>query len=238
MRSWFIRFGGLFGRRRRDEDLADELNAHLHAHIEDGVRAGVSPIEALRQAVVALGGVAPACEAYREQRGLPSVETTMQDLRFAVRLLWKSPGHTIASILVLGLGIGANTAIFSIVNAVVLRPLPFADSSRIMRVWHTPPPTFAAAPNGRRIFAVSPANFLDWQAQNHVFDKMALYRGRRFTLTGQGEPEAFNTSLVTEDFFSILGVQPLAGRTLGPADSAPGAAHAVMLSERIWRTRF
>src|SRR5215510_14458817 len=121
-------------------DLSDELNGHLESHIDDNIRAGLTP------------------------------------------------GFAAAAVVTLALGIGANTAIFSIVNAVVLRPLPFKDSSRIMRVWHTPPPTFATAPNGRRIFAVSAANFLDWQTQNHVFEKMALYRGGRFNLTGRGEP--------------------------------------------------
>jgi putative ABC transport system permease protein len=166
------------------------------------------------------------------------METTMQDLRYALRMLKKTPGFAAAAILTLALGIGANTAIFSIVNAVVLRPLPFKDSPRIMRVWHTPPPTFATAPNGRRIFAVSAANFLDWQMQNHVFEKMALYRGGRFNLTGRGEPAALRATVVTDDFFSILGVQALQGRTLGPADSAPGAARSVMLSEGVWRGRF
>ncbi len=238
LRSAVQRVCGLFSRRQDESDLAAEIGSHFEAHIDDNMRAGMSALEARRRAALALGGVTPACEAYREQRGIPFVEKTMQDLKFALRLLWKSPGHTIASILVLGLGIGANTAIFSIVNAVVLRPLPFQDSARIMRLWHTPPDTFAAAPNGRRIFVLSAANFLDWQAQNHVFDKMALYGGRPYTLTGHGEPEGLRATTVTEDFFSILGIQPLVGRALGPADNRPAAAHAVMLSENLWRRSF
>ena len=222
----------------RRDDINEELLAHLEHAVDDLVRAGVAPDEARRRAVASLGGVTQTAEIWRETRGLPFLEKTMQDLKFAWRLLLKSPGHTFAAILILGLGIGANTAIFSVVNAVVLRPLPFADPSRIMRVWHTPPPTFATAPNGRRIFAVSAANFLDWQAQNHVFDKMALYRGGRFNLTGQGEPDSLRATIVSDDFFAILGVQPLAGRVLGPSDSAPGAPHAVMLSEGVWRRRF
>ena len=221
----------------RDE-IDRELDGHLELAIDDLIRSGLSPDEARRQALAALGGVTQTAERYRELQRLPFVETTMQDLRFALRLLWKSPGHTFAAILILGLGIGANAAIFSIVNAVVLRPLPFAEPSRIMRIWHTPPPTFASAPNGRRIFAISPANFLDWQAQSHTFDKMALYRFRRANLTGRGEAEALRTAIVTDDFFSILGVRPILGRTLGASDSAPGAARAVMLSESLWRTHF
>src|SRR5205823_7842781 len=112
MRSWLLRFAGLFGRRQRDEELAAELTAHLHSHIEDGIRTGLTSVEARRQAVVALGGVAPACEAYREQRGLPFVETTMQDLRYALRLLWKSPTYALAAITALAIGIGANISVF------------------------------------------------------------------------------------------------------------------------------
>src|SRR6185436_7920917 len=229
---------GVEGAMTPRDDIDEELHAHLEHAVDDLVRAGVAPDEARRRAVASLGGVTQTAEIWRETRGLPFLEKTMQDLKFAWRLLLKSPGHTFAAILILGLGIGANTAIFSVVNAVVLRPLPFADPSRIMRVWHTPPPTFATAPNGRRIFAVSAANFLDWQAQNHVFDKMALYRGGRFNLTGQGEPDSLRATIVSDDFFAILGVQPLAGRVLGPSDSAPGAPHAVMLSEGVWRRRF
>jgi putative ABC transport system permease protein len=220
------------------DDIDRELESHLEFAIDDLMRSGMSRDEARRRAIASLGGITQAAENYREAQRLPFVETTMQDLKFAWRLLWKSPGHTLAAILILGLGIGANTAIFTIVNAVVLRPLPFPESSAIMRVWQTPPPTIPSAPNGRRIFVVSPANFLDWQAQNRSFEKMALYGIRRLNLTGRGEPQALRTAIVTEDFFSILGVRAVAGRTLGPTDSTPGAARAVMISESLWQTHF
>ena len=198
----------------------------------------MTPVEARRRALLALGGFTQTAEAYRERRGILFLETTMQDIKYALRLLSKTPGFTLAAVVILALGIGANSAIFSVVNAVVLRPLPFPGSSSIMRVWHTPPPTFASEPNGRRIFAVSPANFLDWQSQNHVFDKMALYRMRLFNLTAQGEPQSLRAAVVTEDYFSILGVQAVAGRTTGAADSVPDAPHVVMLAEGVWRNRF
>ena len=220
------------------DDIDRELESHLEFAIDDLMRSGMSRAEARRRAIASLGGITQAAESYRDAQRLSFVETTMQDLKFAWRLLWKSPAHTLAAVLILALGIGANTAIFTIVNAVVLRPLPFADASRIMRVWHTPPATFASAPNGRRIFVVSPANFLDWQAQNHSFEKMAMYGRRRLNLTGRGDAEALRTTIVTDDFFSVLGIRPIVGRTLGPSDSAPGAPRAVMLSETLWRTHF
>jgi hypothetical protein len=238
VRAWLHRATTLVGGMRADAELSAELRAHLDAHIDDNLRAGMASAEARRTALLALGGIAQLEESCREQRRLPLLEKTMQDLKFALRLLRKSPGHTAVAIVVLALGVGANAAVFSLVNAVVLRPLPFAESDHIMRVWHTPPPTFAAAPNGRRVFALSPANLLDWQAQNHIFDRMALYRFGRYSLTGQGEPESLTASIVTDDFFPILGIRPLAGRTLGAADSSPAAARAVMLSERIWQSRF
>jgi hypothetical protein len=177
-------------------------------------------------------------ESYRERRGIQFIDVFIQDIRYGFRVLLKNPAFALAGILILGLGIGSNTAIFSLVNAVILRPLPFRDSARIMRVWQTPPETFFMPAGNRRIFVVSTANYLDWDAQNHVFDRMAMYRFRPFNITGQGEPDVLRTAVVTGEFFNILGVQPLAGRTLGAADQAPDAPRVVLLRERVWRTRF
>jgi predicted permease len=238
VRTLFSRFFGLFTGTRRDAALGEELDAHLQAHVEDGLRAGLPPEDARRKAGLALYGVERTKDAYRDRRGFPMIEALMRDARYGLRTLVKAPAFSLAAILILALGIGANTAIFSVVNAVILRPLPFADSSRIMRLWHTPPASFPNAGNGRRIFVLSPANYLDWEAQNHVFDKMALYRFRAFTMTGQGEPESLRGAVVTGGFFGVLGLQAVAGRTLGQADEAPGAPRVVMLLESFWRSRF
>ena len=160
---------------------------------------------------------------------------SLRDLRYGARTLFKSPGFALAGIVILGLGIGVNSAIFTVVNAVVLRPLPFTQADRIVRLWHTPPQsTFP----GMRVFALSPANFLDWEAQSSSFEAMAIYRGGRPTLTGQGEPTAVQSLRASASFLPIFGLQPIVGRGFTPADDRAGAAPTVLLSEGFWRSRF
>ena len=129
----------------------------------------------------------------------------MRNLKFAFRLLRKSPGFALVAVFIMALGIGANTAIFSVVHAVLLEPLPFHDADRLVQIWHVPPQKSFP---GMTRFAVSAANFLDWQKQNHVFQNMALYSFTRYDITGAGKPEGITASPVSSDFFSVLGVQP------------------------------
>src|ERR1700739_3493239 len=136
------------------------------------------------------------------------MQTLLQDLRYAVRQLWKTPGLSIAAIAVLALGIGANTAIFSVVNAALLRPLPFGRPGQLVRLWHTPPPKSFP---GRKIFTIAPANFLDWKQQGKGFETMQIYCFTEFTRTGHDEPESVNAARVSADFFPTLQVQPLIG---------------------------
>jgi len=159
----------------------------------------------------------------------------VQDLRYALRQLRKSPGFAAIAVLTLGLGIGANTAIFSVVNGVLLRPLPFADAGRVVRIWHVPP---QASFPGMATFSVSPANFLDWQGQNHVFERMAIYGYRDFTLTGGDKAEEVGASSVSAGFFETLGVKPFLGRALSPDEDQPGRSHVVVLGYRFWREHF
>jgi putative ABC transport system permease protein len=235
VRTLFFRFIGLFGGAQRDVALREEIEANLQAHVEDGLRAGLSADAAHRHARVALYGVETTTDAYRDRRRVPAIDSLLRDARYGLRTLTKAPAFSLAAIVILALGIGANTAIFSVVNAVILRPLPLADSARIMRVWHTPPKEQFG---NRPIFAVSPANYLDWRAQNHVFDRMATYGGRRFTLTGRGAAEALVGATVSADFFDVLGVRAIAGRTFAAGDDEPGAPNTVILTDGLWRSRF
>jgi putative ABC transport system permease protein len=158
-----------------------------------------------------------------------------QDVRFGWRVLRKSPGFTAVAVLVLALGIGANTAIFSVVNAVLLRPLPFDQPDRLVDIWHLPP---QASFPGMTTFAVSPANFLDWRSQNHSFEGMSAYGYGRYTLTGTGRPESVRAFAATSGFFSILHAQAFLGRVFLDGDVDPGRDHEVVMSYEFWHSHF
>ncbi len=235
LRAWLLRVGGVFRQTQGDRELDAELESHLQLHAADGVRSGLTPDEARRRAVLKLGGLERTREQHRDRRGLPAFETLMRDVRYAVRVLRQRPGFTLAAVLVLALGIGANTAIFSVVNAVLLRPLPYPEPDRLTFVWHVPP---ADAFPGMTQFSVSPANFLDWQRQSRSFERMALMQFRSFNISGQTGPETLRAAGVTPGFFDVFGVQPILGRTLRPEEDIRGQHRVVVLSERLWMRRF
>jgi predicted permease len=159
----------------------------------------------------------------------------LQDLRFSLRQFRKSPGFTAVAVATLALGIGANTAIFSVVNGVLLRPLAFKDADRLVRVWHVPPPkSFPGMPT----FSVSAANYLDWERQNQVFAGMAIYSFHGFTFTGTNKPEQVDACAASSGFFSTLGIPPLLGRVFTPEEDQSGRSNVVVLSHRLWQEHF
>jgi putative ABC transport system permease protein len=160
------------------------------------------------------------------------METLLQDIRYAIRILSRRPGFVAIAVLTLGLGIGANTAIFSVVNGVLLRPLPYKDVDRVLTIWETDRKT------GKKDDGVSPANFLDWREQNQAFEQMAIVEPYSFRLTGVGEPESFRSWLVSEGTFEILGVKPLYGRTFQPDEYRDGNDRVIVVGESLWRQRF
>src|SRR5437016_10014556 len=160
MRSFFKRLTDFLGKRKRDTEFAAELESHLRLHIEDNLRAGMTPEAARRDALMKLGGVEQTKENYRDRRGLPFPEFFLRDLRFAFRILRKSPGFTAVAVLTLAIGIGANTAIFSVVYAALLSPLPFPNPEQLVMVW-------SDRANGHRN-TVSAADYLEWKRQNTV----------------------------------------------------------------------
>jgi predicted permease len=234
LRASLMRLFGMFGSTRAERELSAEIESNLQLHIDDNIRAGMTPQEARRRAVLAFGGIERTKEEYRDRRGLPAFESLVRDLRYGVRTLIKSPGFAIAGVIILGLGIGVNSAIFTVVNAVVLRPLPFAGADRIMRVWQTPPQGLFTTPT----FPISPANFIDYEAQNQVFEQMAIYRSGRQTMTGAGDPDAVIVLRASADFLPILGVTPYLGRGFTKADDGDGAPPSALLSEAFFTSRF
>jgi predicted permease len=179
--------------------------------------------------------VSPLISFLAVARGGIAMRNLIGDFRYGLRILLRNPGFTLAAIVVLALGIGANTAIFSIVNAVLLRPLPYEDPSRIIQIWHVPP---AKSFPGMSFFSVSPANYLDWQSQNRSFKQMAAYGFRSFTVGGGQRPEAIRGAAVAPDLFSILRVQPALGRVFSPEEDRPSQGNVVILGNKLWRNHF
>jgi putative ABC transport system permease protein len=199
------------------------------------IRSGVAREEALRRARLEFGGMERAKEECREARGIHFLDSLAQDARYGLRTFVKSPGFAVVAILTFALGIGANAAIFSVVNAVLLRPLPFENPDQLMALWHAPPQeTFP----GIHKFALSPANFLDWRTQSRMFEGMSAYGFGRYTITGTGRPETIRMVAATRGFFSILRAQPLLGRTFADDEDSPGREHVVVLGYGLWRSRY
>jgi predicted permease len=220
---------------RRDA-IDNELTAELRAYIdlltaENIEKRGMSPDEARRAALLAAGGEEQLKEQVRDARTGAWVETLLRDLRYGARMLVRAPGFTVTAIVTLALGIGANTALFTVVNGVLLRPLPYPHSEQLYALHASKPPNF---PTG----SISYPNFLDWQRRNRTFSAMALNRGTGFNLISGGEPERIRGQWITADFFPLLGVQPLLGRHMAPGEDAVGGAFVVEISEGLWKRRF
>ena len=228
LRIWLLRLGEFFRKRQRERELASEMESHLQLHIEDNLRAGMTAAQARREALMKLGGVEQTKENYREQRGVPLVETFLQDLRYAFRMLNKSPGFTIVAVLTLALGIGANTAIFSVVNGVLLKPLPYRQPDRLVSLFL----------HGRGLDrgVMGTADFLALNQRQKAFEQVAAFSPSSigFTLTGFGSPQMIPGTSVTSDFFSVLGAQPFMGRAFLPEEGRPGGNLSVVVSHHFW----
>jgi predicted permease len=225
LRAWFVRLGGLFNKERSGHAFAQEMESHLQMHIDDNVRSGMTADEARRNALIKLGGVAQTKEIYGERRGIPAVETLLQDLRFAVRMLLKNPGFTVVAVSILALGIGANTAMFSVVRAVLLKPLAYTDPDRIVTL-----ASFWKADAGKG--QVSGPDYHDWHDQSSAFEAMAYYGSwdtsvTAGTTTGTTAEYARATK-VSSEFFRVFGVSPALGREFSAEEAKPGGGAAII----------
>jgi len=218
-------------RTPRDDDFGAELRSHLQSHIDDNVQAGMTPDEARRQALLALGGVAQTVERVRDTRSLAWLDDAWQDVKYSVRTLRKAPAFAAVAIVTLALGIGANTAIFSAVDAILIRPLPYSQPDRLVMVWEDA--TAAGFPRN----TPAPGNYTEWTRLNRVFTGIAATASGSANVTGDGTPEQLNGRRVTSNFFSVLGVQPVVGRTFTEQEDRDGA-RVVVISHGLWLRRY
>jgi len=222
----------LFHKQREERELDAEVRAHELLLADEKIRTGIDPQEARRQARLELGGLEQVKEQVREMRSGHVLEIFIQDVRFGLRMLRKSPGFTAVAALTLALGIGANTSIFSVVSAVLLRPLPYANPGQLIFVSEAKPEA------GISGLGMSYPTFTELRDDNRLFSAIAGLGGHALVLTGHGEPSEVSTVVVTSEFFSVLAAEPLLGRVFVAEDGQRGAAPVVVLSENLWRDRF
>ena len=228
------RFLSLFRRRKLDSDLSEEIAAHVEMAVEDNIRAGMNPGEARRQAMIRLGGVEAAKELHRDARGLPLIESSAQDIRYGLRILARSPMFTAAALLTLAIGIGANTAIFGVIDSILIRPLTYPHAEDLVDVLNTAP----ALPAIGGSLSCSASMYFTYREESRTFQQFGLWQSGGANVTGIAEPELPRALLVTYGVLDALGVKPLLGRWFSQADDTPGSAETVMLTHGYWQRRF
>jgi predicted permease len=229
MREWWNRFHGwVTGRPTVDQDLAEEVRAHLAMQAEDFAAAGMSAEAARAAAHRSFGNATLVTEQAREAWGFPAFEGFLKDVRYGFRSMRRAPAFSLVVILTFALGVGVNTAIFSVVRSVLLKPLPYPASERLVRLKES---------NGKSSFSVTWGNFKYWHDSNHTFEEMAAFQTVDRTLTGRGDPVVIHGLVVTAPYFSLLGATPLMGRLLGQSDDEPGAPMVAVVSRHFWSTQ-
>jgi predicted permease len=227
-----LRLRSLFRGTQVDQDLNDEMQYHMDRLVQEHMKKGLPEESARLAAVRAMDGLEQNKEKCRDARSVSVPLNLARDIRYAVRGLRKSPGFCIVAVLTLALGIGANTAMFSVVNAILLRPLPFPEPSRLVHLWEAPPDN----PAKRNV--VNPWNFLIWREHTHSFAGMAAVSSGELNLTGEGSPIALPSASVSADYFSVLGIPAVIGRTFQPGEDTPGQDDKAVLSYGLWQQRF
>jgi putative ABC transport system permease protein len=229
MRAWLVRLAATLRPGQRERELNAELESHLQLHIDDCMRRGMSAEEATREARLRLGGLAQAKESLRERSRLPGLDSLIADVRFGLRLLGKRPGFAAVAILTIALGVGANTSIFSLVDAVLWSPLPFPQPDRVVLIGEG---------RSEQAGTTSFATWTDWRARTRAFEEIALVRDWGPTLTSPDSSEQLVGGRVTAGFFRTLGVRPALGRDFLPSEDTPDTRRVVILGHDLWRRRF
>jgi len=230
LRALLQRFSAVFKGSQSQQSFADEIESHLQLHIEDNLRLGMTPEQARREAILKLGGVEMTKQSYRERNTLPLLDDLLQDLRFALRQLRRSPAFTITAALMLSLGIGASVAIFAFVDAALLKPLPYRDPTRLAGV-NEAVKLFGRAP-------LSYPDYLDWKRLNNVFSSMDVFTGTGFMLNTSSGAEPVEAARVSDGFFRTLGTTPVLGRDFYQGEDLPSAQSTMILNYATWKLRF
>ncbi|HYC58016.1 MAG TPA: ABC transporter permease [Thermoanaerobaculia bacterium] len=231
LRAWWIRLLYVVSRDRREREFSEELESHLQMHVDDNQRAGMSAVEARRVALLKLGGLDRTREQIRDRSGIPMIETLLKDLQFASRSMRRAPGFTAVVLLTLALGIGANAVMFSVVNTLLLRPLPYADPSALVMVRP------ATGTNRTPAFA-APPDFYRYREQHRTLEHLEAFYFRNVNVTGGPEPERVLALTVSSGFLACLGVQPVSGRGFIAQHEQWGHHRVVIVSDGLWRRRF
>ncbi len=231
LRRKLSKLAALFRRQKPADDLAEEIRSHLEMEEQENLDAGMPPEEAHYAALRRFGNVTLAQERSREMWGWNWAETLWQDLRYGLRQLRRSPGFTAVAVLTLALGIGANTAMFSIVNSVLFRPLPFQDSGRLVVVGWPYANRFVPAPKPH-------VEWADWTESTKTLADFSIYENGTINLAGDGEPERVAAAEVSEHFFNLLGVNPIRGRTFLSAEESAEHPFAAIISYKLWQSRY
>jgi predicted permease len=232
LRAFFLRILGFAHATPVEADFSAELESNIALHADDLICSGVSPAEARRQALIHLGGAEQTRQAHRERRTLPSLESFQQDVRFAFRQLRRSPGFMITALLTLALGIGANTAVFSLFDAVLLHPLPYRDPGQLLLVTESEPS------QGQDEFGVAIQEARDYESRSRSFAAMGTFESTGFNLTGGARPLRINAAMVSPSVFPLLGTMPILGRVFAPEDDRYGNHQVVVLSWQLWRDQY
>jgi predicted permease len=228
--SWLSRLRHTFRSGKLADELDEELRSHLEMRVADNIAAGMGPAEARHDAQKRFGNSSVVKEDARETDIITWLDTIGGDLRYATRVLRKNPGFALTAVLTLALGIGANTAFFSVVNGVLINPLPYPQAEQLVTL-HESKPNFLSG-------SISYANFFDWQKDNRSFTSMAISRGYGFSLTGLDDAEQLDARFISSDYFVVLGANPVIGRTFAPGEDKIGAAPIALIGAGFWKRKF
>jgi predicted permease len=230
LRAWIVRLVGMLPNRQKERELADEIEGHLQMHIDDNLRAGMTPEQARREAILKLGGVEPTKEAYRDRSTMPFLDNLLQDIHFAIRQLRKNPGFTSTAILMLALGMCASVSIFAFVDATLIKPLPYQNPGRLVGVFES----ITWCPQ----CPLSYPDYLDWKKLNNVFSSLDVYQRNGFLLSTASGAQSARGVRVSDGFFRTLGITPVLGRDFYAGEDLPGPQRTVLLSYASWQKRY